>query len=237
MKVTPILTNKVSPVSGLVNFKSKENGDLPVQYNHSSNPSYLKRVPVIVLIAMSPLTTTNTDAKIPFEPETPVTEVIEPQQSRRVHSTLTKKDLIKNGYETMQFLQIDSDNDKNTAETLGANYSYLSEGGNKGIMNMYVNMISLKPDKNGRYVIAYTEINNDRTLNDTRVCSVQAPFGKYILNFARSSANNNAIILERNGKLNQMYNGNIPWMEDEVTILYNEKTNTAYKVPRVNSKH
>ena len=237
MKVTPILTNKVSPASGLVNFKSKENDDLPVQYNHSSSPSYIKRVPVMVLIAMSPLTTTNTDAKIPFEPEAPVTEILQQQQSRQVTPTLTKKESIKSGYENMQFLYINKDNNKNTSEILGANYSYLSEGGYKGVMDMYVEMISSTPDRNGRYPIIYTEVKRNTGEEEPRVCSVKAAFGEYLLKFARSSKNNKALIVVNDGSINRLNQGNIPWIEDEVTTLYNEKTNTAYKVPRQNNKH
>lgn len=157
--------------------------------------------------------------------------------STKTKPFLVKKERIDNGYENMQFLYIDKDGNSNTIEILGANYYYRSEGGYKGVIDMYVEMISSIPDKNGRYPIIYTGLKRDKSQDEPRVCSVKAEFGDYLLIFARSPKNNKALIEVDNGDINRLNNGNIPWIEDEVTILYNDKTNTVYDVPRTNSKH
>ena len=231
MSISPILKNRIEGVHNSVNFTSKRKNDLPERYEEPKTPSYIKRVPVMVLIAMSPLTVANSEAKGPAFPAEPKVEVVEQRQQSRPAPSIVKKEKVHHGYEEMQFIKIDNNGTPRTIEKLGVNYSYDSEGGYKGLMNLMVRMVSARPDRNNRYMILYSEIRQDGSFAPQRAAYVAAPFGQYILSFARSDSNNFAVAVDVQGNLNQLYGRDASAIEDQVTTLYDEHTGTTYKYP------
>jgi len=231
MSISPILKNRIDGVHNSVNFTSKRKNDLPERYEEPKTPSYIRRVPVMVLIAMSPLTIANSEAKGPAFPTKPDIEAVEQRQQNKPSPSIVKKEKVHHGYEEMQFVKLDNNGNLQNIEKLGVNYSYLSEGGYKGLMNLVVNVISAKPDRNNRYLILYNELKSDGSSAPQRATTIAAPFGQYILKFARSNSNNYAVVLDQKGHLNQLYGGDISPIEDQVTILYDEHTGTTYKYP------
>lgn len=146
------------------------------------------------------------------------------------------KEKVNDGYEEMQFIGIDNNGSKQTIEKLGANYSYNSEGGYMGLMNMMIKAICEKPDKDNRYAIIYNEIRTDGTFAAVMYCTVSNKFGKYIINFARSKRNNYSVLLIPPGEgsigcYEIIASQKCQKIEDQVTTLYDPHTETTYRYP------
>ena len=146
------------------------------------------------------------------------------------------KKTVIDGYEEMQFVEIDKNGSKQSIERLGGNYSYNSEGGYKGLMNIMIFTICAKPGKDNRYAIMYAEIRTDGTLCPGKFCTVSNKIGKYILDFARSARNNYGVTLLTGDQMSHQYKiiAKQKWqkIEDQVTTLYDPHTGTTYRYPK-----
>lgn len=146
------------------------------------------------------------------------------------------KKTVIDGYEEMQFVEIDDDGSKQSIEVFGGNYSYISEGGYKGLMDIRIFWICAKPGKDNRYAIKYAEIRTDGTLCPGEFCTVSNKIGKYILDFARSARNDCVITLQTGDQMSYIYKiiAKQKWqkIEDQVTTLYDPHTGTTYRYPK-----
>lgn len=236
LTITPVSLNNVSG-NNSVSFQAYRKKSDNVQPEQSQSSSNLAKVPVIVMLAMSPLTSANTNAKVPVMPESPRIEVVAPpqttkkQSSKKVELSLIKEENYEAGYEKMKFLYGDADNDKRRAEALAVEYSYLSEGGYEGLMDFTVKMISPLPNKNGRYYIAYQEIKNGEA-EELRVCTIRKEFAKAMLNFVSSSFNHDAVKYDGDASLYKAFRGKSPKLEDEVRVIRDIHSGKFFKCKR-----
>ena len=111
-----------------------------------------------------------------------------------------------------------------------------SEGGYKGLLDGAIIGVCSEPEKDGRYLVAYVEIEDGKYLDGRRVCTVKKPFAEYIKKFANSKENNRASLCEDRysfiSYFGQKKINNAPRMEDDVVRTRDDKTKKIYKTPR-----
>jgi len=145
---------------------------------------------------------------------------------------IIKKEVVKEGNESLMIIQLDRDGNKNNFESIGANYDYVFRDGRTGSMSMFISGISEGPDKNNRYLMSYVEINRKtKEKSPTHFCTINAKFGKYILNLARTSMNNNGkaafLIYPLSSSTGVLQNIRNPRLEDRVTANNVENTTSG----------
>ena len=221
MTITPVSgfsVNRISPV----NFGSRNKNVEPSQPPaHRDSSSAYKRVPVIVLLAMSPVAVNNSFSKAPADFEPNKIETV--QQQKRNGYGYYKKHTVKSGYETCVFSHYDMDRDKNTAEVLAFSYNFDSEGGYKGRLKGYFQAIAAKPDADDRVLATYVGLDGDKIEGKPRICKIPIKFALYILDFINSGENNGAVVIAENELFEKAFGrkkiANAPRIEDEINII------------------
>jgi len=224
MTITPISNVIVSHTNG-VNFNGRRNSE-PVEIEDGR--SYrgpiqgLKQVPVIVLMAMSPLNSASVE---PYNPITdaPKVEVVDGVQQdsplKMVGRTIYRT---KDG-QTAILIEYDKDGNKATFERCGFGYRYRAGNGVDGVMNGIVRIICPEPLSDGSYRIVFSEIHSDAPNDAYKVYRVPKEFGELILDFANFSRNNKAIFKASEEALVKKFGEaavkNPPTMEEEVTAF------------------
>ncbi|MBR6098502.1 hypothetical protein IKP85_02020 [bacterium] len=186
MAITPVTGFKpVSTWNNSIPFGKRYDDDSDNEYAGSSRTSSnLKRVPVIVMIAMSPLTTANTSASSPitFEPVN-ATEIV--QQSDR--QTTIHRD--KN--ETMKVIRYNEDNNAKNYESIGFNY-WVDEPNRRGVMSGVIMAICEDQRSDGKYLLAYKEVSKNNSMSNYKLCYIPKIFGVNIKAMLKLPSNNSS---------------------------------------------
>jgi len=201
---------KVSAIS----FSSKSNyNNIKTNTNRKENPndysytpmSQLKSVPLVVLVAMSPLNASATNSINAIEAPS-----IEQVVQDKPISVLGKKEITtKNEEEFCRFIAYNTDENSKNAEIIGFNYNCYTKDGNIGVMSGVFQ--SVCPDKtdDNKFIVTYEEIKNSQNTGEIKTCYIPEEFGQYLLKFANSKFNNNAIDIASKSDLQKAFGEDI----------------------------
>ena len=204
---------------------------------HRGIVSGLKKVPVIVLLAMSPLSTPATEPYSPItnEPKVEVVEGLqqqgEPLKLKMINRTIyrTKDD------QTAVLIEYDNDGNKATFEQFGFGYRYRAGTGVDGVMSGDLRIICPKPLSDGSYRIVFRETHKNAPDDAFKVYRVPKEFGELILEFTGSVRNNKAIYTASEEMLIKKFGEdtvkNPPTMKEEVTTFQYDD-GTEKRVPK-----
>jgi len=215
---------KIYPVSfGIKNNsyknESKTNFNQSAPENScSSNP--LKTVPAALILAMCPAVVPAQTPQISND-TTIVSEVSHVK-------VIGKKELkTDDGNEFCRFIAYNTDENTSNAELLGFNYNCYTDDGNIGVMSGTFQAICPVKTEDDKYLALYEEIVNSQNTGIVNPCLIPAKFGDYLVRFAKSRYNNDAVdivskeLLEKEfGKdeINSVKNLN----EQVTTVVYPE---------------
>ncbi len=220
MAITPVSgfsVNRISPV----NFGSRSKNIEHQPPAHRDSSSAYKRVPVMVLLAMSPVASSDSFSKAPIDFEPNKIEYV--QQPKHNGYGYYKKHTVKSGYESCTFSHYDMDRNKNTAEVLAFSYYFDDEGGYKGRLKGYFQAIAANSDGNNRVLATYVGLDGNKIEGKPRVCKIPTKFALYILDFINSGENNGAVVIAENELFEKAFGrekiANAPKIEDEINII------------------
>ena len=206
MAIKPI--TGAAPVNSYINFSSRKRHDYSpeVEYTpQSSTSSKLRQVPVIVMIAMSPLTTaSSTLPRIDMiEDSAPKVEVVD-QQGKEVVVLRVKKSL---GNQKIQYIGMSNDNDVNTFEKMFFKYQDDSKIGKKGLFGKVVAVCPQQDVKN-RYLVAYRNVIDSKTSEDISICFIPKQLGDILYAYCTIPFNNKAIGVVPKAEFEQYFGRN-----------------------------
>ena len=180
----------IRPVSGIgiynsnIHFTSRKKENIKAEETNNSQAP-LKAVPVALMMAMLPMA-----ANAQMENPEKLQDVKNEHFDRGHGLSVTRRTKILSNQQSMIFTMLNSDKNKKDSEIIGFKYR------EKDDMPEYKTGIiqAICEDKNSddRYIITYRPTGND-VPNYVRLCSVPKEFGKYIMEFAKSSKNNEAV--------------------------------------------
>lgn len=198
MAITPVTNFR--PVRGQsITFSGRNNNyEQNIEYDngssHSSSMSGLRKVPVIVLMAMSPLTVPNAAASEISEPEPVMVETMSAaaQQQQKpklkvIGSPVVLRERIDNLDTRFSIAKLDKDGNPSTSELLLFIYEHnIPNTQNKMRLEGFVLGIYDDPiNSKGDYMISYYVKDKSGEYSE-RVCKVPAKYGKGLLNMMRS---------------------------------------------------
>lgn len=210
MAITPI-TNYMPMHRNSINFSGKNNKN-EQQYEHNSTKpsqlSGLRKVPVIVMLAMSPINMQNIQAKPLPEPVT--TTVSAPSSKSSNPVAIGNTDILTDKLEDIPakyyFIKLDIDGNKKNAEMLTFRFEYVSPIDGLHQLDGIVRGICPEPDKKNRYLMEFECTSFDETYTISKVCNVPAKFAKYILNLTKTPMGENLGIRTNKNHLINKYN-------------------------------
>ena len=221
----------VAPVSNKlynshINFQSRtSNGD---NGSSAGSSNGLRRVPVMVLIAMSPFMPAKAETGLPVMNENLNTVQVSDSVSNSSQDEITRE-TVNSGYQKCSFIKYDTDDNKDNAEKLGFRYSYLSEGGYQGVAGGYFTSVCSCRNSNKTYYATFYEHDSGKKSKQPKLVKVPEDFGKYLLNFAKSNANNHAIYALPKSSYERVFGVDslktAPKIEDAVTTLVTKEGN------------
>ncbi len=179
----------IRPVSGMENFNNihftsrKNKNDNPPQTVESSN-STLAKVPLALLIAMSPV---GANAQMEY-PER--MQDVKVEHFDKKHVSVNRKAKILSDGQSMIFTTLNNDKNKKNSEILG--FKYRENDDKPEYKTGIIQAICKDKTYDDRYIITYRPTEND-VPNYVRLCTVPKKFGKHILKFAKSLQNNDAV--------------------------------------------
>ena len=216
MTIAPV-SNLSLKSTGIINFTSKHRDLQPdsVLYQPKGSLSMAKKVSVIVLLAMSPL---NSSSVEPYNPNY-VPNNIEMVQQRNGSKYLIEREL-KSGNESIRYMAVSQDNNDKDFEVFGFNYDN-KVGNKKGILAGRVVAVCETPRADGRYLMAYRQINNGQAEKDFKICYIPDVFGAYLNSYAKGWANNGALGSVPKSEFEEYFGvnnvKNAPLIKDRVT--------------------
>jgi len=162
----------------------------PKRSQYYQNPMQeFTKVPLAIIVAMSPLAV---QAQQPVVQDSIIQEEMN-VQNNPVKCISKNEITTMDGNEFCRFLFYNTDKNKKNAELLGFNYNCYTSTGNIGVMNGVFQTICPEKTANGRYLAAYEEIINSENTGIVKPCLVSGEFGEFLIKFANSKYNNNAI--------------------------------------------
>ncbi len=189
MAIQPISSRLVNSQRSLPSFKAKQHRDNAEPDYMPRSQSGLKKVPVIVLMAMSPLVAApgnsiaNSGGNIPY-----VDKVEQLDQTPRTKSLPTE--VIREGFHVFDVFKITTDDDDSNAELLLIRYHAISEGGYEKIMDAQIKAFCIEPEQDGSHIVALREFRNKgNELGKYRLVRVPPKFGQYLNKFIFSDQN------------------------------------------------
>lgn len=147
------------------------------------------KVPLAIIIAMSPLSVQAQQSAI--QDSTVQKEAV--VQDNPVKCIAKKEITTTDGNEFCRFLFYNTDENKKDVELLGFNFNCYTNEGNIGVMNGVFQAICPEKTADGRYLAAYEEIINSENTGIVKPCLVSGEFGDFLIKFANSKYNNNAV--------------------------------------------
>ena len=192
MAIKPIAGSM--PVHSNISFSSRNRRDdygMEEEYTQPSRKSSkLKQVPVIVMIAMSPLTTANSKVS-QFSPlETNAPKIVMVDQDVKPVTKFNKSLVYEK--ERIKYLGLSLDDNVNNVEKV---YFYYSLDDRPDLEGFDANVVAICPeqDSKGQYLLAYRVKKGNKISKDTEICYIPKNFGDFLYNFGDSFVNNNAI--------------------------------------------
>ena len=216
MTITPV-SNLSLKSNGSINFTRRHSDFEPdsVSYQPERSSGMAKKVPVIVLMAMSPL---NLSSVEPYNPNYVPNNIEMVQQGGNKNFIIERE--LHSGNESIRYMAVSTDDNEKDFEVFGFNYDN-KVGNKKGILAGRVVAVCETPRADGRYLMAYRQISNGQAEKDFKICYIPDVFGAYLNSYAQGWANNNAIgrlprseFDEYFGKANVK---NAPLIKDRVT--------------------
>ncbi len=214
MTITPVSNFSLS--NSNVNFTRRRRDVEPdtIPYQPERSSGIVKKVPVIVLLAMSPL---NSSSVEPYNPNY-IPNNIEMVQQRDDNIVLKRE--LHSGNESIRYLAFSDDNNEKDFENFCFNYDN-KVGNKKGILVGKVIAICDTPRTDGRYLMAYRQISNGQAEKDFKICYIPDVFGAYLNSYAQGWANNNAIGRLPRSQFDEYFGvnnvRNAPLIKDRVT--------------------
>ncbi len=215
MTITPV-SNLSLKSNGSINFTRRHSDFEPdsVSYQPERSSGIAKKVPVIVLMAMSPL---NSSSVEPYNPNY-VPNNIEMVQQRDDNIVLKRE--LHSGNESIRYLAFSDDNNEKDFENFCFNYDN-KVGNKKGILVGKVIAICDTPRTDGRYLMAYRQISNGQAEKDFKICYIPDVFGAQLKFYANFRTNNGAIGLLPQSEFDEYFGKsnvkNAPLIKDRVT--------------------
>jgi len=223
-----MLVSKVSNKfnSSHINFQSRaKKNDAVYTENNSTG---LKRIPVLVLIAMSPIALSKSTAANPITLNTQNVEQVSDNNDSSNPEEISRE-TVSSGYQHCSFIKYDTDDNKDNAEQLGFRYNYLSEGGYQGCIGGYFTSICACQNANKSYYATFYEHDNGKKSKKPQLVKIPEGFGRYILNFAKTKANNNAVYALPKSSYERVFGAdslkNAPKIENVVTTIVSKEGN------------
>ena len=215
MTITPV-SNLSLKSNGSINFTSRRRDFEPDSVSYQPERSYgiAKKVPVIVLMAMSPL---NSSSVEPYNPNYIPNQIEAVQQS---DDNIVLKRELHSGNESIRYLAFSDDNNEKDFENFCFNYDN-KMANKKGILVGKVIAICDTPRADGRYLMAYRQITNGQAEKDFKICYVPDVFGAYLNSYAKGWANNGALGSVSKSEFDEYFGANnvknAPLIKDRVT--------------------
>lgn len=216
MTIAPV-SNLSLKTTGIINFTRRHRDFEPdsVSYQPKESLSMAKKVSVIVLLAISPLNSSSVEPYNPYYVLNNI-EMVQQSESKRV---LQRE--LHDGNESIRYVAFSNDNNEKDFEYFGFNYDN-KVGNKKGILAGRVVAVCETPRADGKYLMAYKQINNEGVAEkDFKICYIPDVFGAYLNSYAKGWANNGALgsvpkseFEEYFGKANVK---NAPLIKDRVT--------------------
>ena len=157
----------------------------------SGSSSNLVKVPVIVLLAMSPLNSSSVDLYNQDANINAIEIVQTPQQSRKPSIKNTQE--LTLGNQHIIIVTGNRDSNVNNFERVSFSYDYTNEQHISKLRGVFF-AIADKPESDGKYLIAYKELHKDGKLSNNKICYFPKNFGSYVDLLSTSYTNNKAIL-------------------------------------------
>jgi hypothetical protein len=189
MTITPV-SNFSLKSNGSINFTRRHRDFEPdsVSYQPERSSGIAKKVPVIVLMAMSPL---NSSSVEPYNPNY-VPNNIEMVQQSSVKKGLVYKREMKYQDQQLRICGINDDKNLSTFEKIGFNYD-CKKSNRHGVIDGYFIAICKESRNDGSYLIAYKEFEPDGKTSDFKLCYLPATFGENLYVMSTGVRNNGAM--------------------------------------------
>jgi len=192
------------PVSSYINFSSRKSKDVVPfgegNVTHNRKTSKLKQVPVIVMIAMSPLSTKASKFK-PIELNAPKIEMVEQNPPQEILKRRITKVF---GNQKIEYSFISKDGDIHNFEKVYMRYAN-PVGDKVKYLNGQVIALCAETKPNGDYLIAIRKVEDGTLKKNFELCYIPEDFG-YILDLSHDTpANNNAIMRLPKSEFNEYF--------------------------------
>lgn len=186
---------KINAISfGAINSKSinviKEKQNEQKSYSQNPMMAQLKAVPLALMIAMSPLSSSATKVQEPV-----TTEQATPVKAKDLDvKVFGQKELYtKDKTEFCRFISYSVDGNNRNVELVGFNYNCYTDDGGVGLLNGIFQAVSTEKTPDNQYLATYEQITKDGNTGVVETCLIPEEFGNYLIKFAKSKFNNNAI--------------------------------------------
>ncbi len=187
MAIQPISSSMVKSNRNLTTFGANYE-KAPSNYVPERQSS-LKKVPVLVLMAMSPLvsapapTYANSAEKVQY-----VDNIEQIDQSPR--HKFFPREVIRDGFHVFDVLKISTDDDDTDAEMVLFRYRAISEGGYEKVMDAQLRAYCVDKERDGSHIVALREVtNHGETIGKYKLVRVPAKFADYLNKFVFSDQN------------------------------------------------
>ena len=202
---------KINAISfGAINSKSinliKEKQNEQKSYSQNPMRAQLKAVPLALMIAMSPLSSSATKVQEPVK-----TEQATPVQTKDSDvKVFGQKELYtKDKTEFCRFISYSVDGDNKNLELVGFNYNCYTKDGGIGLLNGIFQAVSSEKTEDNKYLVTYEKITKDGNSGVVEACLVPEEFGNYLTKLANSKYNNNAIDVVPTSAFEQAFGPNV----------------------------
>ncbi len=197
-----------------IGFEGRRNRNNDDYIPQSREVTGLRKVPVIVLMAMSPLNSASVE---PYNPNYIPNQIEAVQQNE---SKMILKRELHSGNESIRYMALSDDGNDKNFEIFGFNYD--NKVGNKRwfLVGQVIGVCDT-PREDGRYLMAYRLINNGKTDDEFSLCYVPDVFGAYLNSYAKGWANNNALMSVPRSEFEEYFGKNnvknAPLIKEQVT--------------------
>lgn len=185
--------------------------------SRSASSSNLVKVPVIVLLAMSPLNSSSVDS---YNQDVNISGIELVQTPPQNPVTIAYLKELTSGNEHIVITGMDKDRNRKNIESLGFNYD-ITKGPLISKLDGLFFAIANEPETDGRYLIAYKELQKDNKFSKNKICYLPSAFGEQIRMISSFKSNNDAIKLLPKSEFTEYFGEeavkNAPLMKDAVT--------------------
>ena len=217
----------ITPVSGLTGINrgyvpnfGRRIDEEEEHYNYKTQDSTsMVRVPVMVLLAMSPLNSSSVDL---YNQDTDINgiEMVQAPQQTRSPQIIYQKEMTLDK-ERIVILGSNRDNNIHNFEKLGFNYEYVP-GPVAGLLDGTFVAIADKAEEDGKYLTAYRELK-DGKFSNYKICYLPAKFGYQVHMLSTSKGNNDAVMVLPKSEFSEYFGAdavkNAPMIKNATAVL------------------